>query len=347
MTRPRVVVVGAGGIAGAWFPALKAEDVEVVAVVDLQLAAAQQRIAEFDFDARASTSLAEVLADDPPDFVLDLTIPEARSEVVTAALNAGCHVLSEKPMAASMAEARVLLELAERRNRLFMVSQNRRWDAKHVQIQHALHDNRVDTVGTVNCAFYLGAHFGGFRDTMENPLLLDMAIHHFDLARFFTGQDPLAVYAKAFNPEGSWYAGQAAASCIFELTGGVVFSYQGSWCAEGYPTSWNGDWRFVGERGTILYERDAAPQAQVVAGRKGFQRPLKDVELPAAHLSELQQHGALREMLNFLQGGPRPATEAKDNLKSLAMVFGAALSARIGERVVLESEGAPSTVSSS
>lgn len=339
MTRPRVVVVGAGGIAGAWLPALKAEEVEVVAVVDLELAAAQRRIAEFDFDARASTSLTQVLADTPPDFVLDLTIPEARASVVTTALTAGCHVLSEKPMASSMAEARALLELAEKQDKLFMVSQNRRWDTQHVQIHHALHDNWVGAVGTVNCSFYLGAHFGGFRDAMDNPLLLDMAIHHFDLARFFTGQDPLAVYAKAFNPKGSWYAGQAAVSCIFEMTGGVVFSYQGSWCAEGYPTSWNGDWRFVGERGTILYERDATPQGQVVAGREGFQRPLRDLELPATPLAYPQQHGALREMLNFLHGGPRPATEAKDNLKSLAMVFGAALSARTGERVVLESEG--------
>ncbi len=336
MTRPRVVVVGAGGIAGAWFPPLKAEAAQVVAVVDLDLGAARRRVADFELDARVSTSLAEVLADDPPDFVLDLTVPEARASVVTAALSAGCHVLSEKPMAASLAEAKALLELAEKQDRLFMVSQNRRWDAQHVQIQQALRRDVLGAVGMVNCAFYLGAHFGGFRDAMDNPLLLDMAIHHFDLARFFTGEDPKAVYATAFNPEGSWYAGQAAASCIFEMTGGALFSYQGSWCAEGHPTSWNGDWRFVGERGSILYERDAPPQAEVVAGHEGFQRPLKDVALPAAHAPKPHQHGALAEMLSFLRGGPRPVTEAKDNLKSLAMVFGAVQSARTGQRVVLE-----------
>lgn len=335
MIRPRAVIVGAGGIAAAWLPGLKAEAVEVVAVVDLELEAAQRRIAEFELEAQASTNLAEALTLSP-DFVLDLTVPEARAQVVTAALEAGCHVLSEKPMASSTNEARALLELAEKQGKLFMVSQNRRWDAHHASVRHALHGDCVGAVGTVNCAFYLGAHFGGFRDAMANPLLLDMAIHHFDLARFFTGEDPLAVYAVAFNPKGSWYAGQAAASCIFEMTGGVVFSYQGSWCAEGYPTSWNGDWRFVGERGSILYEQGAAPRAQVIAGDEGFQRPLKDLELPAVAVPHPQQHGALREMLNFLRGGPRPATEAKDNMKSLAMVFGAAESARTGERVRLE-----------
>ncbi len=120
------------------------------------------------------------------------------------------------------------------------------------------------------------------------------------------------------------------------MTGGVVFSYQASWCAEGYPTSWNGDWRFVGERGSVLYEQSATPRAQVVAGNEGFQRSLRDLELPAVPVAHPQQHGALRELLSFLQGGPKPATEARDNLKSLAMVFGAVESARTGERVVLE-----------
>ena len=334
MNRPRVVIAGAGGIAGAWLPGVKAEDLEVVAVVDLQLEAAQRRIDEFGLEAKASTDLAAVLEAESPDFVLDLTVPEARAKVVTAALEAGCHVLSEKPLAASLAEARGLLELSEETGKLLMVSQNRRWDALHLQVRQALQAESLGRVTMVNCAFYLGAHFGGFRDEMADPLLLDMAIHHFDLARFFTGADPVAVYAKGFNPKGSWYRGDAAASCIFELTGGLVFSYQGSWCAEGQPTSWNGDWRFVGERGSILYERDAPPQAQVVAGDSGFQRPLRDLGLPPVTLEVSQQHGALREMLNFLRGGARPATEAKDNIKSLAMVFGAAESSRTGERVV-------------
>ena len=120
------------------------------------------------------------------------------------------------------------------------------------------------------------------------------------------------------------------------MTGGTVFTYQGSWCAEGYPTSWNGDWRFTSERGTILYERDASPQAQVVAGDEGFQRPLRDLELPAAHVPKPQQHGILNEMLKFLRGGPRPSTVAEDNIKSLAMVFGAVESAQTGQRVIIE-----------
>lgn len=56
------------------------------------------------------------------------------------------------------------------------------------------------------------AHFGGFRDKMPSPLILDMAIHHFDLARYMSGADPVAVYAKEFNPAGSWYKGDVSAT---------------------------------------------------------------------------------------------------------------------------------------
>ena len=46
---------------------------------------------------------------------------------------------------------------------------------------------------------------------MAYPLLIDMAIHQFDLARDLIGSEPEAVYCESFNPAWSWYAGDAAA----------------------------------------------------------------------------------------------------------------------------------------
>ena len=81
-------------------------------------------------------------------------------------------------------------------------------------------------------------HFGGFREEMDHVLLLDMAIHTFDAARFMVEGDPRGVYCREWEPTGSWYAQGSAANAIFELTGDVVFTYRGSWCAEGCSTSW-------------------------------------------------------------------------------------------------------------
>lgn len=356
------MVVGAGGISNAWFPPLIAEKVDIAAVVDLRVEAAKAQIAKYNLDALAMADLREALRRTRPDFVLDLTVPEAHCRVTCEALRAGCHVLGEKPMAATMTQARQMVRAAEETGRLYMVSQSRRWEPSHETVREAVRgegvpaDARRQTpsqksspssrrglqgvlgeVTTINCDFYIGAHFGGFRDVMPHVLLADMSIHHFDLVRFFTGADAVSVWTKEFNPKGSWYRGKAAATCVFEMSNGAVFTYRGSWCAEGFHTSWNGNWRIVGERGTLLLENDQPPRAQVVASDEGFHRKLKDVKIKTATVKHKQFHGALREMLTFLRTGKKPQTECHDNIKSVAMVFAAIESAKKGKRVLVES----------
>lgn len=334
MARLRAIVVGAGGIAGAWFPAFAKEKVKVVAVVDLARERAEKRIEEFKLaDALADDDLEKTLRDRRADFLVDLTVPEAHCAVTCAALRAGLHVVGEKPMASSMAEARRMVRTSEAAGRLYMVSQSRRWDAKHDALQRTVAAGRLGTLTTVNCDFFLGAHFGGFRDEMESPLVLDMAIHHFDMARMVSGCDPVTVYCEEFNPAGSWYKGDSSANAVFQMTDGVRFAYRGSWCAEGCDTSWNGNWRFIGTQGTILYENDCAPTGELVAGRTGFSRPKKAIAVRPVAMKADGMHGALREMIAFLRTRRKPQCESHDNIKSLAMVFAAIESSRKGRRV--------------
>jgi predicted dehydrogenase len=334
MARERAVVVGAGGISGAWFPRLADEKVDVVGVVDLDLKRARERVARYELTCPVGADLKKMLRDTQPDFVVDLTVPEAHCQVTCCALKAGCHVVGEKPMASSMAEARKMVRTAEQTGKMYMVSQSRRWDKRHEVVQRMIARGKVGPLTTVNCDFYIGAHFGGFRAEMPSPLILDMAIHHFDLARFMTGADPVAVYAKEFNPAGSWYAGDVAASCLFEMTDGVIFTYRGSWCSEGCDTSWNGDWRLIGRKGTLMYEHDQEPYGEVPAKKTGglilAKKPIAPLK-PRVKYGGM--HGALREMLAYLRTGKQPQTECHDNIKSLAMVFAVIESNKKARRV--------------
>ena len=335
MAKESCVIVGAGGISNAWFPPLKSEKVEIRGVVDLDVSRARAQCEKYGVAAEVSDNQAALLKKTRPDFVVDLTVPEAHCQVVCGALKAGCHVIGEKPMANSMAEARRMVRTSERTGKMYMVSQSRRWVPRHEALSKMVTGSKVGDLTTLNCDFFMGCHFGGFRDEMDSPLILDMSIHHFDLARYISGKDPVAVYAHEFNPKGSWYAGDVSASCVYEMTDGVVFTYRGSWCAEGLHTSWQGNWRIIGDRGTILYEQDQPPVAQVVSGKTGFSRKLRDVKPPKEAMKYEGMHGALREMLAFLRTGRKPQTESHDNIKSLAMVFGAMESARKGRRVTL------------
>ena len=323
----RALMVGCGGMGKGWIRnVLNNPRAEVAGLVDIRLDAAKDAAQQLELgDVPVFDDVAEAIRQVQPEFVVDVTVPESHCPVTVAALDAGLPVIGEKPMAESMDAARKMVDAAERNGKTYMVSQSRRYDVNHVACQRALRSGVVGDLTTVNCDFYLGAHFGGFRDEMPSPLILDMAIHHFDLCRFLTGADAVGVYAHEFNPKGSWYRGDVAASVIFEMTDGLVFTYRGSWCAEGCHTSWNGSWRFAGTQGTVLLERDQRPHGQRVKdpSQKAFNLDLEDIDVPAAEINGSGIAGSLNEFLDCLESGATPQSECHDNIKSLAMVFGA------------------------
>ncbi|MBC8075815.1 MAG: Gfo/Idh/MocA family oxidoreductase [Chloroflexales bacterium] len=330
----RALLVGAGGMGQVWGKNLvDCEDVELAGWVDIRPDAAQQAAEKLGLtQLHADTDLQRALREVRPDFVVDVTIPEAHRDVTITALEAGVPVIGEKPLADTMAHAREMVAASERTGKLYMVSQSRRYDPRLHAFRQLIAE-RVGTLGILNSDFYIGAHFGGFRDEMASVLLLDMAIHTFDAARFLCGADPVAVYCDEFNPPWSWYKGDASATAIFEMTGGLRYTYCGSWCSEGRHTSWEGEWRAVGPNGTATWDGHAAPVAEIVAERGGF---LARTEPHAASVNDEMQRGiagSLRDFLHALRTGATPMGECHDNIKSLAMVFAAIESAAAGKRV--------------
>ena len=105
-----VGVIGCGAISGAYLAAAKKFPIlDIVALSDLNAAAAEARGAEFGVPAR---SVEAVLADPAIEVVLNLTVPKAHVEVGLRAIAAGKHVHSEKPLGVNVAEARKLVDAA-------------------------------------------------------------------------------------------------------------------------------------------------------------------------------------------------------------------------------------------
>src|SRR5262245_10828952 len=124
----RVAVVGCGRIARAQhLPALRAARevglAELVALCDAEVERAEGHGVPAFADARA------MLAAIRPDVVQVTTLPSSHRALVLAALEAGCHVLCEKPIALSLDEAREMVAAAGRAERLFSVCfEYRYWD---------------------------------------------------------------------------------------------------------------------------------------------------------------------------------------------------------------------------
>jgi len=340
MINRRAVLVGCGGISGGWLKAVpRVPGLSVVGFVDLDAAKAKARAEAFGGrEAFVGTRLEEAIEKTRPDVVLDCTVPEARWPVAEIALSAGCHVFSEKPLADSMENARRICAAARAAGRTHAVMQNRRCLVPIARFRRWIESDALGRLAQLDADFILGAHFGGFRDRMRHVLLLDMAIHHFDMARFLIGADAKWAWCREWNPPGSWYDHDAAALAAFGMADGTVFSYRGSWCGEGLNTSWQARWRAQGERGAAEWDGEDGLRGEIVAKTRGFKSELAPLAPPDDFDAWRKDGhaGMIERFFRCLDEGREPETVCHENIKSLAMVFAAIRSAAEDRRVSLD-----------
>ena len=320
----RAVLVGCGQITGLWFDALDTIDrIAVDGLVDLDLRRARDLAAARAPAAAAFDDLETALEALRPDLVFDCTVPEAHAAVSGLALARGCHVVTEKPLAATPEAATALVRTAGTAGGIHAVVQNRRHSEGMRRVGSALAGGAVGPLTDVHVDFFMAPHFTGFRTEMRHVLLLDMAVHTFDQARKLIGGDPVSAFCREWNPAGSWYAADAAALAMFEFDNGVMLTYRGSWCAEGPPDAWDGRWRLVGRDGTLFWDGEAKVTGERVGTRDGFWAERQPVPQPPPMPAPDGHAAVLLDALDAIATGRPPETESADNLRSLAMVFAA------------------------
>jgi predicted dehydrogenase len=336
MAEFRVLIAGAGQMGRGWGENLRdCPDTEIVAWVDVLPGAAERAANELGLPAVfTGANLDDAITMTRPDFVVDVSSPEAHRDVTLAALARGLPVLGEKPMAATMTQAREMVAAAERASKLYMVSQNRRYNRNLGALRRLIVDH-TGPVGILNADFYMGEHYSGFRLEMPSPLLVDMAIHTFDAARFLIGADAAAVYCMEFNPSWSWYKGDASATAMFEMSNGAVFTYRGSRSSDGCHTSWDAQWRAVGPHGTAVWDGEGTPVVEVVTEHTEPIARFRRIEGAPDLTAATGIARTLQEFLQALRTGETPACECHDNIRSLAMVHAAIESAATGQRVII------------
>ncbi len=346
MSEPvKVVQVGCGGIANAWIKAIKTlPTVQLVGLVDLNRASAEKLALSHELPlSLVYGSMAEAVKATGAEAVFDTTIPVAHEPVTVEALSLGCHVLGEKPMSETLPAAQRMVAAAKASGKLYAVTQTRRPAAQALSVADFLGGSALGAIEEVHNDFYIGAHFGGFRDEMDHPLILDMAIHTFDSARQIGHAEPVSVYCHCWNPPHSWSKGDMSACAIFEMKGAegqpVVYTYRGSWVAEGNHTKWECDWRVVCERGSLIWNGGDVAKAQRIkeGGDHGFHREMEDVVVPMREQERTGHTFLIHDFVESIRsaGSRLPMCHCEDNIKSLAMVTAAVESAKSGKRVTV------------
>jgi predicted dehydrogenase len=322
-TKPlRLLQIGMGGWGRSWAEHVvpKLKTVKAVAWVDANPDALEAARNALKLPKKACfASLKDALEVLEVDAVLITASAVVHAPIAIEALNAGLHVLVEKPFALTLEDAQAVNEVARVQQRTIMVSQNYRYQPAPQLVAQLVRDQTLGQVGVVHVDFR--------RDNMypspdqshlqwAQPLLLDMAIHHFDLMRFILAQDALELYSHAWNPTWSLYRDPASATVNLEFENNTVVNYRGSWVSPSPVTPWAGEWKLECEHGEISFTSRDNHVPDMVKLKKLGKRERK-LELP--ELEFVGRAGSLNAFVQAIRTGTEPETSGRDNIKSLQL----------------------------
>ncbi len=328
----RFIQIGVGGFGKGWVQRLtNNSSVEVVALVDVNQTAltAARKVGNYGKDICFS-KLNEALKKVKADALVCVTPPEYHKQCVVQAMKAGLDVITEKPMADNLASCMSILRASRNTGQTCVVSQNYRYRPETWTLARLVESGRIGDIGQVKIDFYMGHDFGGgFRHEMRDPLLIDMAIHHFDLVRFVTGLNAMSVRGETWNPAWSNYKGDSSSSLVFEMENNVRVVYNASWSSKGQFCSADGNWLIEGSKGSISYENGKISLRKVPKLYKVNRTDTFRAKGP----ENTMQDFVLNDFIFSVKSGKRPQTDVYDNIHSVAMVFAAVKAVRTGKRV--------------
>ena len=332
MTPFLFVLLGTGFMARLRMKTMAArEDCEVVGI------ASRRDLAEelhHDFGIARGTPLYgnwEEAADQcEADGVL-VALPQAMHPgAVIRALRVGRHVLCEKPLSLNLSGARAVYEETQKHpGRAVMINQNFRWRPHTQALRKAIREERVGRIGHIlyECRQQIRRKtVDAWREKMPEPYLLDFAIHHFDLIRFLTGDEPTRLMGVSFRLPWSWFKSNSAVAAILTLRSGAVADYGGTMVSQGLETPQEGLITVIGEKGTLHLDGES----RVTLHGQG-----EVLTLPQEPIAGGELGYAMTEFLEAIRGKRQPETHAAEHIRSLALPLAVMESTRRGAAVDL------------
>ncbi|MBI3117746.1 MAG: Gfo/Idh/MocA family oxidoreductase [Candidatus Hydrogenedentes bacterium] len=325
---PNIGLIGCGGIAPYHLRAYKTRGYKVVALCDIDPARADGLQAQYFPEAKVYTDYQEVLRRPDIEVVDVATHPGIRVEMVASAIEAGKHVLSQKPFAMDLDVGEKLCDMAERREAKLAVNQNGRWAPHFAYIREAI---ALGLIGKPIAA-HLACHWdhnwtaGTAFDAIKHLILFDFGIHWYDiLGCFLPGLAPARVYASTTSA-----AGQKAKPSLLAQVAVEYDSAQAS-------IAFDGSTRFGRRDSTIVVGTDGT----IDSDGPDLHRQTVTLHTPQGSASpELEGEwftngfeGAMGELLCAIEENREPFNSGRDNLKGLAICFAAVESAETHQPV--------------
>ncbi len=293
-----------------------------------QAYAAEHRIPQW------SVSLDDMLADDDVDAVYISSTNDKHFAQAMTALAAGKHVLCEKPLALTTAQAHQMVQAAQAAGRAFATNHHLRCSGSHRAIRDLIASGRIGRVLSLRLhhAVHLPPHLRGWRinDPNGGGVIADITVHDADTVRFLTGEDPVDVVAQA-GVSGMGDGVEDSVMSVWRLPSGAMVMAHESFTH-----------RFAGS-GLEVHGTEGSIFAHGVM----TQKPVGEIELVTAagrQSVRFSDHDlyttGVREFEAAAAGQGHPAASGMDGVKSLAVALAVGDAARSGQRTTVNYGGA-------
>jgi UDP-N-acetylglucosamine 3-dehydrogenase len=321
----RFAIVGAGQIGQVHARSIATlPDAEVAWIVDLDREPAD-RVAG-DVGARSTADTAEAFSDAGVDAVLVAVPTNLHRPVVELAASHGKHVLCEKPISSTVADAEAMVDTCRQAGVRLMVGQVVRHFPEYARIKDVLEAGTLGAIGTVR-ASRVGGSPVSTRRWLVDPeagggVVVDLMIHELDTFRWYFG-DIARVFATGFGPtETDPPVEYAQATVRFE--NGIVAHCEASWAHQGFRTRME----IAGEAGLLRHDSaEALPIRLEKAGRVDY----------ATGQPERPYMRQVRHFIDQLRTDKPFLVEGVDGIRSLEAALAVSRSVRSGTPVVFES----------
>ncbi|GGL38851.1 hypothetical protein GCM10009037_23150 [Halarchaeum grantii] len=341
-----VIQVGTGGQGENWCrtflePHVAAGRVEPVAAVDVDEDAHENAVDGLGLPPeRCYTDVEGAFAAHPEaDFCTVVVPPWIHEDVVDAALEHGLDILSEKPIADTLEASVRIAEKVERAGAKMGVTMSHRFDRDKTTLRREIRASRNGPldylVGRFTCDLREYGEWGAFRHDMDDPLLVDGAVHQLDFLADMAGETCETVYADTWKPEWAEYDGDCQALVQMRMRNGVRISWEGAKANAVGLNNWGQDYVRAECRDAtlVLDDRELARHAHQEEPARWGRGDDDPEELALAEREHWSNTWLVGQFCEWLDGGEPMATNVRANLQSVALVAAAVESSETGEPV--------------
>lgn len=322
------------------------ENSQIVAYYDAD-PARSQAMADI-YGGKVCSSIEEVLGMDI-DAVSVCVTNKDHAKVSIAALDAGKHVLCEKPMASTLEECVNMVETANRCQKILMIGHNQRYAKSHVKAKQIIESGEIGEILSFSTTFghsgpeaWTGKQSSWFFDKSRATfgVLADLGVHKTDLIHFLCGQNIVEVSAtmqtlhKAF-PDGSPITVDDNAACIYKLENGAVGTMRVSWTYYGEEDN---STRIYGTKGCIRLYDDS--KYSLIVEKSGGEKVYYELDKMASNEEQTSGRsvntGVIDAFIECIVNGTPTVSSGEDAIDSMRVVFAAEESAKSGKTIKVQ-----------